>query len=275
LQAAILGESAGDMHSFGWNVEKKGFSWETMRDNVQNHIRSLNFNYRVTLRDKGVTYLNKLGKFLGPHEVECVDKKGKKSVVTGARFVIAVGGRPQPLDCPGGEYAITSDDLFSLEQGPGKTCVVGAGYVALECAGFLTALGYSVTVLVRSILLRGFDRECTKLIGDYMVEHGTKIMEKVLPTSVEKLPDGKLLVNFSNGESDTFDTVMSARGRYADTHGLDLEKAGLEANPTNGKFVCQAEQTNVPHIYAIGDVLDGRPELTPVAVQAGQLLARR
>jgi thioredoxin reductase (NADPH) len=108
----------------------------------------------VALRDKGVTYLNKHGRFLGPHELEVVDKKGDTGRVTAARFVIAVGGRPQPLGCPGGELAITSDDIFSLEAAPGKTCVVGAGYVALECAGFLRALGHEVRarVLYRCIL---------------------------------------------------------------------------------------------------------------------------
>lgn len=98
----------------------------------------------MALRDKGVDYLNKHGRFLGPHELEVVDKKGERGRVTAARFVVAVGGRPQPLACPGGELAITSDDVFSLEDAPGKTCVVGAGYVALECAGFLRALGHEV-----------------------------------------------------------------------------------------------------------------------------------
>jgi len=102
-------------------------------------------SYRVALRDKSVTYLNKHGRFLGPHELEVVDAKGERGRVTAARFVIAVGGRPQPLACPGGELAITSDDVFSLEAAPGKTCVVGAGYVALECAGFLRALGHEVS----------------------------------------------------------------------------------------------------------------------------------
>jgi thioredoxin reductase (NADPH) len=274
-QAALLGENASDMPAFGWTVQRGPHSWEALKENVQNHIRSLNFGYRVQLRDKNVTYLNKLGKFLGPHELECTDKKGKTAVVTAARFVVAVGGRPQPLECPGAEHAITSDDLFSLERPPGKTCVVGAGYVALECAGFLTALGYSVTVLVRSILLRGFDRECCDKIGAYMREHGTNLITGVTPTTVEKLESGQLLVRFSDGNSDVFDTVLSARGRYADTPALAPEAAGLAVNPRSGKFDCQAEQTNVPHIYAIGDVIHGKPELTPVAIQAGQLLARR
>ena len=63
------------------------------------------------------------------------------------------------MDIPGAkEYGITSDDIFSLPAPPGKTLVVGASYVALECAGFLAGLGFDVTVMVRSILLRGFDQ---------------------------------------------------------------------------------------------------------------------
>lgn len=275
-QAALLGESLNDMGPYGWSVTKAGgHSWDGLRDSVQNHIRSLNFGYRVALRDKNVTYLNKLGAFKGPHELELTDKKGKTSAMTAARVVIAVGGRPQMLDCPGGELAITSDDLFSLPRAPGKTCVVGAGYVSLECAGFLTALGYDVTVLVRSILLRGFDRECVDMIGKHMVEHGTKVLTGVLPTSVEKQADGRLLVRFSDGGSDVFDTVLSARGRYADLQGLGLGNAGVVVNEKSGKLDCVCEQTNVPHIYALGDVIQGKPELTPVAIQAGQLLARR
>ena len=125
----------------------------------------LNFGYRVQLREQGVNYLNKLGKFVGPNTLECTDKNGKVETITAARFVVAVGGRPSPLSCPGAEYAITSDDLFMKETAPGKACVVGAGYVALECGGFLTGLKQGeVTVLVRSIPLRGFDRERVDVI---------------------------------------------------------------------------------------------------------------
>ena len=81
-------------------------------------------------------------------------KKGSSATHTLATtFCPAVGGRPAPLSCPGGELAMSSDDIFQTMENPGKVCVVGASYVALECAGFLTALGFDVTVLVRSILL--------------------------------------------------------------------------------------------------------------------------
>jgi len=140
-------------------------SWETLKQNVQNHIRGLNFKYRVDLREKEVSYLNQLGSFLDAHTVETVDKKGNKGTTTFSRCLIAVGGRPTPITCDGGELAISSDDIFSLETDPGKVLCVGASYISLECAGFLRGVGKDVTVAVRSILLRGFDRECADLIG--------------------------------------------------------------------------------------------------------------
>ncbi|CAN0418434.1 unnamed protein product, partial [Laminaria digitata] len=94
-----------------------------------------------------VTYVNGLAKLTGPHEVT-YERRGKEAAVTAERVVVAVGGRPViPSDVPGAvEHALTSDDLFSLKTSPGKTLVVGASYIALECAGFMKELGLDVTV---------------------------------------------------------------------------------------------------------------------------------
>ena len=276
--ASVIGEHSLSEGSFyGWKGhEGLSHDWETMRSNVQDHIKGLNFGYRVNLREEGVTYLNKLGRFISPHELECTDAKGAKQIITAARFVVAVGGRPTPLECPGGELALSSDDIFMKEAPPGKTCVVGAGYVALECAGFLTGLkGGDVTVLVRSMLLRGFDREMVDAIKAVMVHNGTKIIEGVLPSSIEKLPSGKLRVTVSDGTIDEFDTVLAAVGRKPDLPGLGLVDSLQVTTGPSGKILCQNEQSSIPHIYAIGDVVEGAPELTPVAIQAGRLLARR
>jgi len=250
-------------------------SWETMRENVQNHIRGLNFKYRVNLRENNVTYLNKLGKFKDAHTVEVTDKKGKTTELTAARFLVAVGGRPTALDCEGGDLAISSDDVFALEKSPGKTLCVGASYISLECAGFLAGLGLDVTVAVRSILLRGFDRECAEKIGEYMEEHGVTFRKQVVPTKLEKVDGDQILVTFSDNSSEVYDTVLVAIGRSADTSKLGLENVNVEANARNGKISTKNEQTTTPNIYAIGDVMEGCPELTPVAIQAGTSLARR
>lgn len=280
--SALLGEYAKDAKGYGWkSTGHPEHDWVALRSSVQDYIKGLNFGYRVQLREVGVSYLNKLGKFVGPNTLECTDAKGKVQNVTAARFVIATGGRPAPLNIPGGEYAITSDDIFMKETPPGKTCVVGAGYVALECAGFLAGLEQGeVHVLVRSKPLRTFDQDTVKYVIDYMTHRGVKIIEGVLPTAIEKLPSGKLLVHY-NGAAEEYDTVLAAIGRTPDLPklGLDIFSAdgnkGVEVHAKSQKIVVHNEQTSVPHVYAIGDVVHEGPELTPVAILAGRLLARR
>ena len=278
---AMNGEAAVDAASFGWEGIGEGHhNWQKMVDNVQAHITSLNESYKVQLRQKFVTYINALAHFVDPHTVEyTIDGKTKR--LTSRRFVIATGGRPRFPNIPGArEFGISSDDLFSMSKPPGKSCVVGASYVALECAGFINGLGHDVTVFMRSIPLRGFDQDCAGRIVDFMEATGTKFNRGAEPSRLEKDEHGQIRVfwNSKDGseESEIFDTVFFAIGRDADTSGLGLEAAGVEASPRTGKFkVNEWEQTNVPHIFAIGDVLEGRMELTPVAIQAGKLLAGR
>eukprot|EP00730_Choanoeca_flexa_P019547 TRINITY_DN9554_c0_g1_i1.p1 TRINITY_DN9554_c0_g1~~TRINITY_DN9554_c0_g1_i1.p1 ORF type:complete len:501 (+),score=142.90 TRINITY_DN9554_c0_g1_i1:42-1544(+) len=280
-QAAIVGHTIEDAASFGWEVEKPETpTWSKLVEGVQNHIRSLNWGYRVALRDKKVTYLNAYGTFVDAHTIHTVNKRGKEATITADQIILAPGGRPRYPDIPGAkEYGITSDDMFSLQTDPGKTLVVGASYVALECAGFLTAFGRDTTVMVRSILLRGFDTEIATKIGDYMALTGTKFLRSATPSKIEKLESGKLKVTYTqDGEeaSDEYDTVLFAIGRDACTGSMNLAAAGVQFNPKNGKVIADDyEQTSADNIYAIGDVLDGKPELTPVAIQAGVTLARR
>lgn len=276
--AALIKETIdSDSKPFGLSTEATStkHSWEDMRTNIQNHIKGLNFKYRVNLRENSVTYLNKLGKFKDNHTLEVTNKKGETSELTAARFLVAVGGRPTNLDCEGGELAISSDDVFSLEKSPGKTLCVGASYISLECAGFLAGLGYDTTVAVRSILLRGFDRECADKIGSYMEDHGVKFRREVVPKKLEKIDGDRIQVTFSDDSQDVYDTVLVAIGRSADTEKLGLENVGIKASARNGKITTVHEQTTCPNIYAIGDVMEDCPELTPVAIQAGLSLSRR
>jgi thioredoxin reductase (NADPH) len=129
-----------------------------MVSNVQKHIKSLNWGYKTDVIKLKIKYFNKYASFIDAHTIQLEDAKGNKETVTAENIVIATGGRPSYPGIPGDrEFGITSDDLFSMTKPPGKTLVVGASYVALECSGFLTAMGFDTTVMVRSILLRGFD----------------------------------------------------------------------------------------------------------------------
>ncbi|XP_048467709.1 thioredoxin reductase 2, tandem duplicate 2 [Rhincodon typus] len=182
---------------------------------------------------------------------------------------------------PGAELGISSDDIFWLQDSPGKTLVIGASYVALECAGFLTGVGLDTSIMVRSIPLRGFDQQMAHLVTDHMASYGTRIFWKCIPIKIEKLDSGKLQVIWKNlelnvEERESFDTVMWAIGRAPETGDLCLDKAGVQIHPETGKIIVGAnEETSASHIYAIGDLAEGRPELTPTAIKAGKLLAHR
>lgn len=280
-KAAMHGEDIKAAERFGHKVEGTSFNWEVLVEQCQGYIKTLNFGYKSELKSERVEYINALGSFTDANTVALdygAKKAAKNKSITGDKVLIAVGGRPAPLKCPGGELALSSDDIFQTTANPGKVCVIGASYVALECAGFLTALGFDVTVLVRSILLRGFDQEMAELIRDYMTRHGTKFINGVEPKSIVKGEDGKLTVTYAGKGvpegSDVFDTVFSGVGRWADTSKLGLDKAGVTTNK-NGEIPVDKEQTNVPNIYAVGDVIEGIWELTPVAIQAGKMLVNR
>lgn len=116
----------------------------------------------------GVKYYNKLGRVIDKNTVELKDSNGVIEIVKAKNIVIAVGGRPMIPDNIDKKLVLTSDDVFSMRSAPGKTLVVGASYVALECAGFIKGCGYDTTVIVRSILLRGFDQQIANMLGDYM-----------------------------------------------------------------------------------------------------------
>merc|ERR1719153_720394 len=284
-QAALLGEAVKDAKSFGWGVDEKppAHDWKKMVEEVQNHIGGLNWGYRVALREKKVTYFNEYAKFVDKHTLKTTNKKGVEKTITSRKFILATGGRPRYPDIPGAELGISSDDIFSLPHSPGKTLLVGASYIALECAGFLAALGLDTSVMVRSIFLRGFDQQMAGKIAEYMEEHGVNMIRECVPTSIERLEEGapgkvKVTGKYNDGTefTDEFNTVIFAIGRDACTNGLGLEEIGLELNPKNKKVLHDAsEKTNIDNIFAIGDVLDDKPELTPVAIQAGKLLARR
>ncbi|BFF96838.1 thioredoxin reductase 2 mitochondrial [Drosophila madeirensis] len=281
-QASLLGEAVHEAVAYGWNVNDQNIKpdWKKLVNSVQSHIKSVNWVTRVDLRDKKVEYVNSMGAFVDPHTIEYSVKGGPKQRVSSEYVVVAVGGRPRyPPILGATEFGITSDDIFSYDKEPGRTLVVGAGYVGLESACFLKGLGYDTTVMVRSIVLRGFDRQMSELLEAMMSERGVKFLHTTIPSLVERQGDGRLLVKYRNTttkkeDSDTFDTVLWAIGRKGLIEDLNLPAAGVQTK--NDKIVVDAtEATNVPHIFAVGDIIYGRPELSPVAILSGRLLARR
>lgn len=303
-QGGLLAESLHDAPFYGWkptNVlpstqqqagdtssshkEDEGgtvkyvHDWNTLRNNVSLHIRSSNFSYTADLRKNKIDYFNSLGSFIDEHTIQLNPSIGDKTTLTAENFVIATGGRPTYLDIPGKEFAITSDDLFSLKKPPGKTLCIGAGYISLECAGFLSEFGYETSLMIRSRPLRSFDIECVSKIVNRM-EKKTKFLYGT-PNKFEKTQDGRILVEWTSTQSkevltEVYDTVLMAVGRTPVTNTLGLDKINVKIDEKSKKVIGNdMEQSSVKNIYAIGDVVDRGLELTPVAIKAGKLLAER
>ncbi|KAL4636054.1 thioredoxin reductase 2, mitochondrial, partial [Arapaima gigas] len=253
--SALLGGAVRDAAKYGWSIpDKVSHDWQVPGSAVQNHVKSLNWGHRVQLQDKKVKYLNLKGRLVDEHTVVGTNRSGNETVLTAENIVIATGGRPK--------YPANVN-------------------VALECAGFLTGIGQDTTVMVRSIALRGFDQQMAGLVTSHMASHGTRFLWRCVPKKLEKLPSGNLQVTWADTGSgheewDTFDTVLWAVGEAPETKSLNLEGVGMALNKDTGKIiVAEDEATSVEHVYAIGDIGEGRPELTPTAIKAGKLLARR
>ncbi|XKL63005.1 hypothetical protein PGB90_005369 [Kerria lacca] len=293
-QAALLGEAIRHAKAFGWELVEPNTSdldevkcnWSKLIAAIQNHIKSVNWTTKVSLRTNNVKYENAQARFENEHTIIGRTKEGSEFKIRGDNIVIAVGLRPIYPDFPGAlEFCITSDDIFSLKEAPGKTVIIGAGYIGLECGGFLNKLGFDVSIMIRSVPLRGFDQQMASLVVKEMEENGVKFLFKCIPHSVTKQSNGKLLVRWryvTAEENDIeaykeeeFDTVLLAVGRQSLADEIALREVGVHYNLRNKKIFSENEQTNVPNIYAVGDVLEGKPELTPVAIQAGKLLASR
>jgi thioredoxin reductase (NADPH) len=270
--------------AFGWEQPPvdaaPAISWTALQDNVENYVRSLNFGYVVQLRENNIKYLNAHARFVDAHTLECTNRRGDVSTITARRVLLAMGGRPTLPEGVAGarEHGVTSDDVFRLKEDPGKTLVVGASYVALECAGFLHGIGREATVMMRSVPLRGFDVDMAQRVVSFMEKSGVRFVRKATPVSLSKSAAG-IVVDYRDeggaAHQETFDTVLFATGRRPETRGIGLETVGVQLQ-ADGKVVVDAfDRTSVPHVYAVGDIVAGGLELTPVAIHAGRLLARR
>lgn len=277
----LTGHLRADMKECGWDVDlTKGHDWTKMLTNVNNHVKSLNWGYKKALIKAGVKIFTKLASLEDAHTILLSDKEGEPTKETAKRILIAVGGRPTYLDVPGSrECCISSDDLFWMKNPPGKSLIIGAGYIAMECGGFTSGMGHDTFLMVRSTPLRNFDQDMVSKVVEDMTDDGVTFLMKCEPTKFEKTPEGKIRAHWANSETketftDTFDTVLQAIGRYADTKQLGLDKVGVKHE--GGKIIVDKEsKTTVQNIFAIGDVCKGSPELTPAAIREGLYLVDR
>ena len=191
---ALMQSHAGQ---FGWQgLEQVQHDWSSMSHLITDYIQSLNFSYRVGLTGAGVKFIEGFASFTDQHSLRWEGKGGKSGTVTFDRALLAVGGRPTYLAVPGSELAITSDDVFWLKRPPGKTLVIGAGYIALECASFIHHLGHDVSVMVRGEVLRKMDRQAANMVSQRTLPPSTRT-QRAAPHCQRQLTLGLLLTSLS------------------------------------------------------------------------------
>ena len=262
-----------DAPSYGWEVGEVRLEASRLLANVRAEVDRLNSLHIGFLEKAGVQLVRGWGRFSGSHQVMVTAADGSERELEGERILIAVGGRPHRPEIPGAHLGWVSDDLFELEALPEQMVVVGAGFIACEFACILNGLGVQVTQLVRGDhLLRGFDREASEAVRAAMVADGIDIRLAHSPSAITgDCAPGDLTVTTQGGESIPCGGVLLATGRRPFLAGLNLEAAGV-AVQGNRIPVDPDQQTNVAHIYAVGDVTE-RICLTPVAIDEGRAFA--
>ena len=265
--AETLHRYAGE---YGFDVTINKFDFATLKANRQAYIDRIHGSYERGFDSNGVERVYEYARFVDPHTVEVAGER-----YTAPHILIATGGHALYPNIPGSEYGITSDGFFELDEVPKRTAVIGAGYIAVEVAGVLNALGSDTHLFVRKDRpLRTFDKDIVDVLVDEMAKSGPTLHTHANATEVVKNADDSLTISFDNGEMITVDCLIWAIGRAANTSGFGLEKTGVKLTEKGTIYSDEFENTSVPGIYALGDVT-GKLDLTPVAVKAGRQLSER
>jgi glutathione reductase (NADPH) len=285
---ASINETLKHGKHYGYDIPANTpFDYGSFVEKRSARIKVLNGAYESNWSKEGIELIHGTAKFLSKNEME-IDLKdgGGKTRVTAPHICIASGGFPtKPQDIKGAEHGITSDDFFSIKVLPKKMVFVGAGYIAVELAGMMNALGVETHMFIRGEkFLRKFD----PMIQDTLTQRyedagiiihknhpGIKEIVQLQAASSESDPSSKQLKLISNDGSEfECNELLWAIGRAPEVQDLDLEKLDMKLGPKGHIVVDEYQNTSIPGIYAIGDVT-GQAELTPVAIAAGRMLGNR
>ncbi len=266
--ASHFSEDFDNAKGFGWTVDSPLFQWQSLIKNKNNEIGRLNDVYRKLLDNAGVELINGRGTLVDANTV-AVDSKHYSA----ERILIATGGWPSIPDIPGKEHVISSNEVFFLETLPEKIIIVGGGYIAVEFAGILNGLGVDTTLLYRGpLFLRGFDQDVREFVAEEMRKKGIKLKFETNIDCIEKI-DKQLRATLTDKSTLLAGQIMYATGRKPNTEELGIESLGITLDKNAAIVVDDQYQTNIPSIYALGDVTN-RVNLTPVALAEGMFLAK-
>lgn len=259
---------------FGFDISNNGHNWQELLKGRQQYINNILAWYETLMNDLDITHIQGHAKFINRHTVE-VDGKH----YTADHILIATGGKPFVLPIPGADLGITSDGFFERQERPQHVCIIGGGYIGVELAGVLNALGSKVCLTMRTHdkdFIPQFDCTLREILMEEMIKAGIRIESG--NSTIESLireKNNNLSLHWGNGNKLTgFDTIIWAVGRSPNIDGLNLDTAGVAHDRHGFIQTDEYQNTSTEGIYAVGDVT-GRTALTPVAIAAARRLADR
>jgi glutathione reductase (NADPH) len=267
--ASQIAEAAHEAAAYGFDLPEFSHDWPRLRANRETYVQWLNGIYRRNLLASGAVLIEGRGRLSGPGTVAIGDEE-----ISARHILIATGGRPLRPELPGAELGIDSDGFFALDQCPSSVIVAGGGYIAVELAGMLAALGARVTLIARGPrLLRGFDTILSDTLADEMRAQGIDVLCDMPIRSLTRSAAG-VCATIGSGQTRTAAQFIWAAGRAPNTDGLGLDNAGVAIESSGTIRVDAFQATSAANVYAVGDVT-GRVMLTPVAIAAARRLADR
>ncbi|HEY6824033.1 MAG TPA: glutathione-disulfide reductase [Steroidobacteraceae bacterium] len=269
--AAELGSALQDARDYGFGVESAGVDWPGLKAKRDAYIERLNEMYAANLAKRDIELVRARASFHDAHTVSAGQR-----LLRADHIYIATGGRPRLPLIPGAQLGITSDDFFDLPKRPERVAVVGSSYIAIELAGIFAGLGTQTALVLRGdTALKSFDAMLGESALIMLRDDGVEIVLNAIPVELRRTTHAALELRCLDGRIlGPFDCVLWAIGRGAEVETLALERAGVGLDVQGFVANDRYQVTNVPGIYAIGDV-SGRAQLTPVAIAAGRRLSDR
>ena len=268
--AANLAQAVDDANDFGIPAQRDKTDWQKLISGRNQYISNINQYWDGYVDQNGIEKIHGTARFVN---ATTLDVGGLR--YSAEHIVIATGGQPIIPRLPGAELGISSDGFFQLQELPRSVAVIGGGYIGVELSGVLKALGSDVTlVALEDRIMERFDPMLSQILESEMSKQGITVRTGFEVTGLSTVADAISVASATGENLAGFDTVIWAVGRRPNTRALQLHAAGVDVSGNGTIPVDEYENTNVPGIYAIGDVT-GKTPLTPVAINAGRKLAER
>ncbi|HDS1605124.1 MULTISPECIES: dihydrolipoyl dehydrogenase [Stenotrophomonas] len=282
LHAAAVIDEVAHAGDFGVEFGKPTITLDKLREYKEKVVNQLTKGLAGMAKQRKVRSVQGVGKFISANELEITAADGSTQLLRFQKCIIAAGSQAVKLpNFPWDDKRVMdSTDALELAEVPGSLLVVGGGIIGLEMATVYSALGSKVTVVeFMDQLMPGADKDLVKPLADRLKKQGIEVHLKTKASGVTADAKG-ITVTFDAAEEGqapalaqgTFDRVLVAVGRSPNGRKIDVEKAGVQVTDRGFIPVDRQMRTNVPHIFAIGDIV-GNPMLAHKATHEGKLAA--